>query len=186
MNIEKILQNKKLKIIIKLLVPTALSLMLIIIVKNKVITRNIKNKEDKIEISKSNRTNYPKAKTIWAILEIPSVRIKTNVYMGDNELLDFGASHHQESYFPKDGGTILIAGNSAYFKNLSKTKQNDEIILKTMYGTYKYKIEKIRIKNQEELSKSIEIKNNEEKLILYTLYPKQTGYKNEKIVVYAK
>ena len=81
---------------------------------------------------------------------------------------------------------ILITGNNTYLKNLSKLKAKDEIIIKTTYGTYKYKVEKTRIKNADELSNSLEIKNNEESLILYTTYPETKGYKADRLVVYAK
>lgn len=186
MNIEEILQNKKINTTIKLIIPSIISVVLIIIGLNKI---NIIKKEEqqvKINIEKKERSTYPKTETLWAILEIPSLKIETNVYRGEETLLNYGLLHHKESYFPGDNGTILIAGNNTYLKNLSKLKPKDEIILKTIYGTYKYKVEKTRIKSSNELSNSLEIKNNEESLILYTTYPETKGYKTDRLVVYAK
>lgn len=186
MNIEKIIQSKTFKMIIKILIPAVISIILIIIVLNKIEIIKKEEQQIKINLEKNERSNYPKTEGIWATLEIPSLKIKTNIYRGEEELLNYGLLHHKESYFPGDNGTILIMGNNAYLKNLSKIKTKDEIILKTVYGTYKYKVEKTRIKNKDELSKSLEIKNNEESLILYTTYPETKGYKSDRLVIYAK
>ena len=137
----------------------------------------------KIELSKDKRSNYPEKDAMWGIIDIPSVKINVNVYRGES--LEHGALHHKESYFPSDGGTILIVGTDKYFKNLSNVKINDEIKIKTLYGTYKYKVEKTEIKNAEKLGKELEITGKEEKLILYTTYPNTPGYKSDRFVVYA-
>ena len=186
MNIENILENNKIKMIIKILISTVLSLSVIVILLSKINIKKIEEQKVKINFSKNIRSNYPKTEAVWAVLEIPSLKIKTNVYRGEDNMLNYGALHHKESYFPKDGGTIVIAGNNTYLKNLSKLKTKDEIIIKTIYGTYKYKVEKTRIKNADELSNLLEIKNNEESLILYTAYPETKGYKADRLVVYAK
>ena len=181
-----ILQNDKIKMIIKVLIPTVVSLSLIIILSNKINITKVEEQQVRINLEKNKRTTYPKIEGVWATLEIPSLKIKTNIYKGEETLLNYGLLHHNESYFPGDNGTILIMGNNKYLKNLSKLKSKDEIIIKTIYGTYKYKVEKTRIKNAEELSNSLEIKNNEESLILYTTYPETKGYKIDRLVIYAK
>ena len=183
----EMIKNNKIKDSIKILISTIISISLIVLVSNNLKIKDKADQNFKISLKKTERSNYPKSETIWAILEIPSLKIKTNVYRGEsNDLLNYGALHHRESYFPTDGGTILIAGNNKDFKNLSKVKANEQIILKTLYGTYKYKIEKTRIKNAEVLSNELEIKSDEEKLIIYTPYPDTAGYKSDRLVVYAK
>lgn len=183
---DKILENNKIKMIIKILIPTIISVSLIILLLNKINVIKTGDQQVKINLDKKERSSYPKTEALWATLEIPSLKIKTNIYRGEEALLNYGLLHHKESYFPGDKGTILIAGNNTYLKNLSKLKAKDEIIIKTTYGTYKYKVEKTRIKNADELSNSLEIKNNEESLILYTTYPETKGYKADRLVVYAK
>ena len=178
-----IIENKMVKDAIKILISTIISISLIILVSYGYKVKNKTDQSFKISLEKSNRSNYPKSETVWAILEIPSVKIKTNVYRGE---LNYGALHHRETYFPKDGGTILIAGNNIEFKNLSKVKSNDDVVLRTLYGTYKYKVEKTRIKNAEVFGNDLEVRNDEEKLILYAPYPETSGYKSDRFVVYAK
>ena len=187
MNIQELLKNKKIKQAIKILFSTIISTTLIFIIIGKI---NIKNKEEqnvKVNFKKDARANYPKTETIWATLEIPTLKINTNVYRGESEdYLNYGVLHHKESYFPKDGGTIVIAGDNTYLKDLSKIKTNDKIILRTMYGTYTYKVEKTRIKSVDVFSNELEIVSDEEKLILYAPYPETEGYKGDRLVVYAK
>ena len=164
--------------------------MIVVIEKNiKKLKKNSIKKEDqniKINLAKTPRTNYPKTETIWANIEIPSVKINTSVYRGENiDYLNYGAMHHKESYFPTEGGTILIAGNDKYFKNLKDVKEKDEKNIKKVYGTYKYKVIKTSIKNAEKFGNELEITNSEEKLILYTTYPDIPGYKSDRFIVYA-
>lgn len=182
----EILQNRIIKIIIKTLIPVVISVTLVIIGLRIINIKRLEEQQVKINIEKKERTNYPKSEGVWGILEIPSLKIKTNIYRGNETLLNYGLLHHKESYFPGDNGTILIMGNNEYLKNISKLKAKDEIVIKTVYGTFKYKVEKTRIKNADEFSKSIEIKNDEESLILYTTYPDTKGYKTDRLVIYAK
>lgn len=183
MDIEKIIENKKLTQTIKIIISSVISVALAIIIISNINIKKIKEQNTKISVTKTERTNYPNEETIWAILEIPTLKIKTNVYKGDDKLLNYGAIHHKESYFPGDGGTILIAVNNEYLKNIQKLKENDKITLRTMYKTYSYKVEKIRKKSEDEFSNSLEINSNEEKLIFYTTNSKNT---KERFVVFAK
>jgi LPXTG-site transpeptidase (sortase) family protein len=187
MNIQELINKKNAKNIIKTLIPTLISIILIIVLIPKVNIKDKENQNIKININKKERSNYPLTETVWATLEIPTLKIKANVYRGGKEeFLNYGLVHHKESYFPTDGGTIVIAGNNTYLKNLSKLKANDKITLKTLYGTYTYKVEKTRVKSADVLNNELEIKNNEEKLILYAPYPETEGYKSDRLVVYAK
>ena len=186
MNIQELINKKNAKNIIKTLIPTLISIILIIVLIPKVNIKDKENQNIKININKKERSNYPSTETAWASLEIPTLKIKTNVYRGNEEYLKYGVLHHKESYFPADGGTIVLVGNNTYLKNLSKLKANDKITLKTLYGTYTYKVEKTRVKSADVLSNELEIKNNEEKLILYAPYPETEGYKSDRLVVYAK
>ena len=188
MNAKEIIKSKKIKQLIKILLFSIISLIVVIIV----IKYNIKKieKEEveniKVELSKKPRETYPQTEAMWGELEIQSVKINANIYRGESdELLNHGLLHHKESYFPSDGGTILIVGTNKYLKNLSNVKVKDQITVKTLYGTYKYKVEKTEIKNAQKLGSELTVTNKEEKLILYTTYPDIPGYKSERFVVYA-
>lgn len=181
----EIINNKKLTKIIKTILFSIISIsMIMIIIKTNVKISKSETEEVKIAVDKERRGSYPKSEMIWGTLEIPTLRIKADIYRGSDELLKYGLLHHNESYFPADGGTILIAGNNKYLKNLSEIKINDKITINTIYGTYKYKVEKKEIKNAKKLSTELEISNKEE-LVLYTTYPEIKGYKSERFVVYA-
>ena len=149
----------------------------------------IKKQEDEnimINIKKEYRTNYPKTETVWAKLEIPALKINADIYRGENKnLLKYGLLHHKQSYFPSEGGTILIAGNNTYLKNLSKIKPNEKIKLNTIYGSYKYIVERTEVKSISKLEEELSISKKEEKLILYAPYPDTPGYKSDRFVVYA-
>lgn len=179
------IKQKRKKQLLKILLFSIVSIIIgIIIVKcNIKKVEKIQNQDIKIELSKQERTNYPETGAMWGIIDIPSVKINVNVYRGES--LEYGAQHHKESYFPSDGGTILIVGTDKYFKNLPNIKINDQITIKTLYGTYKYKVEKTEVKNATKLGNELKITSKEEKLILYTTYPDIPGYKSDRFVVYA-
>ena len=183
--INKLLESKKTKKMLKATMFSLIASVLIIIL----VRIDIKTKEEqdiKVALNKEYRTNYPKTETVWATIEIPSVKIKAQVFRGEDDgLLNYGVLHHKESYFPTEGKTIVIAGNDTYFKDLSKIKINEKIKLNTIYGTYKYIVEKTEVNNKEKLGKELEI-IDEEQLILYTTYPDTPGYKSERFVVYAR
>lgn len=184
--VEEILKNKKLKQIIKVVLFSILSITLVIIVFKNFKVKKIEEQQVKINLNKSERTNYPKEETLWAKLEIKSLKIDSDIYRGNEKYLNYGILHHKESYFPSDNGTIVLVGNTTYLKDLSKIKPKEEIKINTLYGTYKYKVEKTEIKNKEKLENELEIKNNEEQLIIYTSYPDTPGYKSDRFVVYAR
>ena len=146
-------------------------------------------KDIKINIEKKTLSEYPSFGDIWAKLEIPSVDIKVNVYQGDTlDILKYGVGHHSGSFFPGEGGTILIAGHNSKkdFKDLTKTEVGDKIIIKAVYGTYTYKITKTEIKKAKQLGKELRLTQDKELLMLYTCYPVDSpGYKSSRFVVYA-
>ena len=179
------LTQKEKKQITKILLFSIISIIIVISIIKYNIKLEAKSQEQniKIELSKAERGNYPEKGAMWGIIEIPSIKLNVNVYRGES--LEYGALHHKESYFPADGGTILIVGTDKYFKNLPNVKINDIITIETLYGKYKYKIEKTEVKNAEKFGKELKITNKEEKLILYTTYPDIPGYKSDRFIVYA-
>ncbi len=133
-------------------------------------------------------THYPYYGEKFGIIKIPAIDIQVNLYHGDSlEILKKGAGHYSGSYFPSEGGTILIAAHnrSEYFKYLPKLKLDDEIIIDTTYGVFTYKIIDGKVMKIKELEK-IRFTQEKETLVLYTCYPMNAlGFTNERYVVYA-
>ena len=151
---------------------------------NKGTTKNIQ-----INTVTKRLVEYPNFGDIWARIIINSADIESNVYHGDTlDLLKYGVGHHAGSYFPGEGGTILIAGHNSTrdFGRLPKTQIGDEIIIKAVYGTYTYKIYDYEIIEAKALNEKLEINDNKEILMVYTCYPVDTpGYKSKRYVIYA-
>lgn len=147
-------------------------------------TKNIK-----INTVTKRLVEYPNFGDVWARITIPTANIEANIYHGDTlDLLKYGVGHHAGSYFPGEGGTILIAGHNSSrdFGRLPNAKIGDEIIIKAIYGTYTYKIDSFEIIEAKELNEKLEINDKKEVLIVYTCYPVDTpGYKSKRYVIYA-
>lgn len=149
-------------------------------------TKKADIKMDKI---KKRLVEYPSYGDVFASIKIPSIKVDVNVYHGDAlRLLKYGAGHHAGTYFPGEGGTILIAGHntSGQFEKLPNVKVGDEITIKTIYGSYKYTITDTAILEASAFNKNLSINDNKEQLILYTCYPVNTpGFKTKRFIVYA-
>lgn len=147
-------------------------------------TKNIK-----INTVTKRLVEYPNFGDVWARITIPTANIEANIYHGDTlDLLKYGVGHHAGSYFPGEGGTILIAGHNSSrdFGRLPNAKIGDEIIIKAIYGTYTYKIDSFEIIEAKELNEKLEINDKKEVLMVYTCYPVDTpGYKSKRYVIYA-
>lgn len=156
-----------------------------------IIQNNSKGSTKNIQINTVTKrlVEYPNFGDIWARIIINSADIESNVYHGDTlDLLKYGVGHHAGSYFPGEGGTILIAGHNSTrdFGRLPKTQIGDEIVIKAVYGTYTYKIYDYEIIEAKALNEKLEINDNKEILMVYTCYPVDTpGYKSKRYVVYA-
>lgn len=200
--------EKKLKAIAKQLVVafffTAFFIFLVLIIfQNKidetfslinkiaVVSATKKSEKANIKIDKIKRrlNEYPSYGDVFATIKIPSQSIEASVYHGDAlRLLKYGVGHHAGTYFPGEGGTILIAGHNTYaqFRNLPNVSENDEIIIDTIYGKYTYKVDSTDIMQAKDLNESLSINDEKELLMLYTCYPVDTpGFKTQRFVVYA-
>ena len=147
-----------------------------------------REKDIKINKIEKRLTEYPSIGEAFGTIIIPSVKIDIPVYHGETlDVLKYGAGHHAGSYFPGEGGTIIIAAHNTYgqFYTLPKVKIGDEVIIKTNYGTYTYKITKTEIANADKLGENLHIYTDKETIMLYTCYPVETpGYKSNRFVAY--
>lgn len=161
---------------------------------NKLFTANFKTdiveRDIKLDNIKKRLTAYPAYGDAFGTIKIPSVDIDVALYHGERlEVLIYGAGHHVGSYFPGEGGTIIIAGHNTWgqFYTLPNVKVGDEVIIETTYGKYTYEITSTEIEKASVLAENLHIYNDNETIMLYTCYPVETpGYKSERFVAYGK
>lgn len=151
-------------------------------IENKEVKETVMNEDKRIE-------NYPEYGTQYATIEIPKIDVNLPVYYGDTlEILKKGVGHSSGSYFPGEGGSIIYMGHNSkrMFRRFSELQIGNEIIVKTTYGEYKYKIYDMQIINETEVDK-LPIQKDKEILMVYTCYPfNNIGYATQRYVVYAE
>ena len=132
--------------------------------------------------------NYPTFGTKYADLKIDSIGLNLPVFYGANyTILKSGIAHDENSYFPGEGGSIILAGHNfkSYLANLPKAKIGDIITLETTYGKFNYKISNTKIVNENNVDE-VPIQKNKEILMIYTCWPiNNIGHASERYVVYA-
>lgn len=150
---------------------------------------NLERKDITINKVKKRLETYPYYGDRFGTISIPSVNIDIALYHGEAlRVLQYGAGHHAGSYFPGEGGTIIIAAHNTWgqFYTLPQVSIGDKVIIKTDYGTYTYEINKTEIANAIKLGEDLRIRTDLEELMLYTCYPVDSpGYKANRFVAYA-
>lgn len=147
--------------------------------------------EDKITLwDEKTKTieNYPSYGKRFAKVKIPSVDINNSLYHGDTmDILRYGIGHYSGSYFPGEGGTILVAGHNTrgFLRTLPNVKVGAEIVVETDYGTFTYQVYDTKVLKASELDK-VSINKDEEIFIIYTCYPVTVGHPSTRFVVYAR
>lgn len=133
--------------------------------------------------------NCPSYGEKYATIKISSINLELPIYYGKTlDLLKNGIGHDNDSYFPGEGGSIILMGHN--FKkllgNLPKVKVGDVIQVSTNYGEFEYSIYDAKIVNEYDIDE-VPIQDKEEMLMIYTCWPiNNIGYANERYVVYAK
>lgn len=133
--------------------------------------------------------NYPTYGTKYATIKISSINLELPVYYGANyTILKSGIAHDEKSYFPGEGGSIIMAGHNfkSFLANLPKANIGDKIELDTSYGTFKYEIYDTKIVKETDVNQ-VPIQKDSEILMIYTCWPiNNIGHASERYVVYAK
>ena len=148
------------------------------------------NKETKYDPYTKRIIGYPTYGEKYADIIIDSLNINLPIYHGDNlDILKKGVGHYAGSYFPGEGGTIILAGhnNVGYFNNLEDINIDDIIKINANYGKFQYKVYETKIVNENDL-KAFDINKDNEVLIVYTCYPmgkNRVGRKTKRYVLYA-
>ena len=134
--------------------------------------------------------NYPKYASKYATLKIDSIDLDLPIYHGDSlKILRHGVGHYAGSYFPGEGGTIILAAHNTngFFNKLDQIKNGDKVIIKADYATFEYKVYDSKVVKETDLA-AFDINHDEEILIMYTCYPinrSVVGRKTKRYVVYA-
>lgn len=133
--------------------------------------------------------NRPNCGSQYATLKIPSINMELPIYYGKTlDLLKNGVGHDNDSYFPGEGGSIVMMGHNygRLLGKLPKAKVGDNIQVVTDYGEFEYTIYDTQIVKETETEK-VPITDKEEVLMIYTCWPiNNVGYASERYVVYAK
>lgn len=125
----------------------------------------------------------------YARIKIPSIDVDLPLYYGEAlNLLKLGIGQDSNSYFPGEGGTILLMGHNfkSFLARLPETRNGDKIEIETSYGTFEYTIYDSKIVHETDLG-AAPIQQKEEMLIIYTCYPiNNIGHAYQRYLVYAK
>ncbi len=130
----------------------------------------------------------PTDNTKYGVLEIPSLKVKADLYFGDSKrVLALGVGQSTGSFMPGNGRPILIAGhNNTYFHLIGNLKEGDTIKITTYYGVYVYEVTGYKLSTNTDKT-AYDIGKKEEELILYTCYPfNMLGLTKQRWFVYAK
>ena len=134
-------------------------------------------------------TNCPSYGENYATLKIESIGVELPIYYGKTlDLLKKGIGHDNDSYFPGEGGSVILMGHNfgRFLANLPKVKVGDQIQVTTNYGEFHYTVYDAQVVNENEVDK-VPIQEAEERLMIYTCWPiNNIGYATERYVVYAK
>lgn len=151
--------------------------------------KQVQNQEIKFDSIKKRLAIYPIWGSIWATLEIPDIEINIPVYQGDTlDIIKYGAGHFSGSYFPGEGGSIVLAAHNSrqHFMYLPHLNLGAKVIIHANYGTFTYEVVDAKVIKDNDMA-SLPIQTEEETLMMYTCWPTNTvGFKSKRYVVYTK
>lgn len=104
--------------------------------------------EDRIHAwERAKKKNIPADGRPFARLEIPRVGLRAMVLPGVSRLtLNRGAGHIPGTPLPWENGNFAVAGHrDGFFRSLEGIKRDDEILLTTVRGSFKYRVRDISI-----------------------------------------
>lgn len=132
---------------------------------------NVTSTFDENAFSNGHLENYPAFGDSYGTLIINKIGVNTPIIFGANdETILKGVGHDSGSYFPGEGGSIIMCEHNYMnnFSRLGELKNGDIIEVKTEYG-------------------KLPIQENKEIIMIYTCYPfKGTDRTQYRYVVYAE
>ncbi|MBU2660250.1 class D sortase [Bacillus cabrialesii] len=130
----------------------------------------------------------PKVGEAVGVLEIPKIDAELPIVEGtDADDLEKGVGHYKESYYPNENGQIVLSGHrDTVFRRTGELKKGDQLKITLPYGSFQYKIEKMKIVDKNDTS-IITLQHREEELILTTCYPfSYIGNAPKRYIIYGK
>jgi len=125
---------------------------------------------------------------VVGVLSLPKIDSELAIVEGtDPDELAKGVGHYKGSYFPNQGGQIVLSGHrDTVFKQVGELELGDELLVKMPYGDTSYEIINTKIVDSDDTS-IITLQNQEEELILTTCYPfGYIGDAPERYIIYAQ
>ncbi|AKL87076.1 YhcS [Bacillus atrophaeus UCMB-5137] len=145
--------------------------------------------EGKTKNSKEQEASFkPKVGEAVGVLEIPKINAELPIVEGtDADDLEKGVGHYKESYYPNENGQIVLSGHrDTVFRRTGELKKGDQLKILLSYGSFQYKIEKMKIVNKNDTS-IITLQHKKEELILTTCYPfSYVGNAPKRYIIYGK
>ncbi len=128
---------------------------------------------------------YPEFGVKFAELTIEDLDYKNGSVFNcdDYAQLKFGWGRSFFSRYPGEGGKIVLAGHLVIYRRLINIRIGIEIVLKTTYGTYKYKVTETNIVDP--INNTVmQTDDSKERLILYICLPaEELGKETKRFVV---
>lgn len=120
-------------------------------------------------------------------IQIPSIGVDEYVVEGtDTDHLRKGPGHYPETPLPGQPGTVAIAGHrttyGAPFRHLDELKRGQRIILDMPYGRFVYRVTKLKIVDDQDLSVLDDV--GYKQLILSACHPLYSAA--QRIIAFAK
>lgn len=148
-------------------------------------------KESSVEeepIKESNNYQEPDFSSYLAVIEIPSITLKTGVVMSNEDYttMNRNVSIYPSSTMPniENGNFILFAHNGSsrvsYFRNINKLKENNEIYIYYNNQKYTYKVIK---KYEVVMTDSTPLNKMEDKTIITLITCKSGNNKYRTVIV---
>ncbi|WP_053367316.1 class D sortase [Bacillus sp. FJAT-27245] len=125
---------------------------------------------------------------VVGLLEIPAIKSELAIVEGtDPDDLKKGVGHYEGSYFPGEGGQIVLSGHrDTVFRRLGELKTGDILTIRMPKTHTHYEITATKIVDAEDRS-IITLQKDREELILTTCYPfSYVGNAPERYIIYGK
>ncbi len=120
-------------------------------------------------------------------IEIPRLNLSTMILEGDGERqLRLGAGHVPGTVLPGEAGKVVIAAHrDTFFRPLRNIAKNDEIVLITLAGSFRYVVESVEITDPN--NTAVLEATAEPTLTLVTCYPFSfVGSAPQRFIVHAR
>lgn len=126
---------------------------------------------DKIDVDEIYNNNYPSKGDVIGNLLIPSLNQDFPIIQGTgDEELKKGVGHFAQSVLPGQKDNSVLSGHrNTVFSELGDLIIGDDLIVKTIAGTFTYKVDKTRIVDKDD--KTVIVPTDDAMLTLTTCYP---------------